>query len=159
MSKFHVYESHIGEVYILDHYDSDLLSYCPLCGDHDNYIGEFDNIEELASWMLVNHYSEDYIKEVQKNAEGKVNGSKVKWNYVHLKKADNEEKEFFECDMIWDGLIPEEDEEVLVSDGKTVWTDIWVYYNANDCGFESTELEKFYWISFPKPPKKEVEHD
>lgn len=82
----------------------------------------------------------------------------VKWNYVYSRETTDEELAEIGCAFMWDGTIPEEDEEVLISDGKTVWTDTWVYYGQNECGFDGgTDLEEFYWISFPKPPKKEVE--
>lgn len=45
------------------------------------------------------------------------------------------------------------DEEVLVSDGKNVWTDTWVECGEGVC-FENTEGDELYWMSLPEPPKE-----
>ena len=70
--------------------------------------------------------------------------------------TEEEVTEGYDYDFMWDCITPEIDEEVLVSDGKNVWTDTWV-----ECfpgvGFEYTYPEEhsiIYWMSFPEPPKE-----
>lgn len=51
--------------------------------------------------------------------------------------------------------MPEDGEEVIMTDGKNIWTDIW----EDAWGFESTGVElrkgRIFWMSFPKPYKVE----
>ena len=75
----------------------------------------------------------------------------IKWNYVTSRPLS-------ENVYIWDGAIPEDEETVIVSDGETVWVDMWMYYGDDDYNFDSdSDLKEFYWASIPKPPIKEVE--
>ena len=81
----------------------------------------------------------------------------MKWHKVYLRKMTEEEKEFYQGDSeeIWDGDIPELDEEVLVtyplSSGEFVDTfiDTWVDFEVG-VGFENTENGVFYWMELPK---------
>lgn len=78
----------------------------------------------------------------------------IKWNYVALRPSTE-----YELEYRWDGLTPEEDETVFVSDGVTTWVDTWIYHSRYSCGFEdNTDLEEFYWASIPmpQPPIEEV---
>ena len=82
----------------------------------------------------------------------------IKWNYAVSRPSTKDELEIHGCEYIWDGATPEEDETVLISDGKMVWVDTWVCYSRYDWSFDSgTDLEEFYWASIPKPPIREVE--
>lgn len=82
----------------------------------------------------------------------------IKWNYVVSRPSTEDELEVYDDKYTWDGAIPEDDETVLVSDGKTVWLDTWICYSSYDWSFDGgTDLEEFYWASIPKPPIKEVE--
>lgn len=68
----------------------------------------------------------------------------------------SEEKKKYgdEIEFMWDGKLPELDEEVLVytSESEEVYTDIWVDFN-DGIGFENTFSNVIYWMSFPKPPE------
>lgn len=47
---FYVYVSCLSDIYFLDEYDEEITSsVCPMCGDSDDYIGSFDNVEDLAT--------------------------------------------------------------------------------------------------------------
>lgn len=82
----------------------------------------------------------------------------IKWNYVVSRPSTEDEFDAYGLKYVWDGVTPEEDETVIVSDGKTTWVDMWVYYGHDDCNFDGgTDLEEFYWTSLPKPPIKEVD--
>ena len=81
----------------------------------------------------------------------------AKWNKIFLRPLNDEEKEYYKdskIDSIWDGDLPELEEEVLVYtpqyDG--VYTDIWIEIE-DGMGFESTDKPVIYWMSFPEPPK------
>lgn len=67
--------------------------------------------------------------------------------------TEEEIAEGYEYDFMWDCLTPEIDEEVLVSDGETVWTDCWIEYDVG-VGFENLDNDGYYWMPFPKPPKR-----
>lgn len=81
----------------------------------------------------------------------------MKWNKLTTRPLDDEEKEYYKnsrIDSMWDGDQPELDEEVLVWTPKYegVYTDIWIEIE-DGMGFESTDEEVVYWMSFPKPPE------
>lgn len=81
----------------------------------------------------------------------------MKWQKVYLREMDEEEKEFFKgySNEIWDGDIPELDEEVLVtfplSSGKFTDTtiDTWTEFDEG-IGFENTDNDVIYWMEMPK---------
>lgn len=80
----------------------------------------------------------------------------MKWKKVYLREMDEEEKEFYKGDSeeIWDGDIPEFNEEVLVtfplSSGEFTDTtiDTWVDFDEG-VGFENTENDVIYWMEIP----------
>ena len=71
-----------------------------------------------------------------------------------------DEKEYFNggIEFIWEGKTPEIDEEVLVYNPSTqsIYTDIWVDYGEG-IGFEDTDEDTVFWMSYPKPPKEKEE--
>ena len=81
----------------------------------------------------------------------------MKWQKVYLREMDEEEKEFFKgySNEIWDGDIPELDEEVLVtlplSSGGFTDTNIdtWLEVDGG-LGFENTDNDIIYWMEIPK---------
>jgi hypothetical protein len=81
----------------------------------------------------------------------------MKWRKVYLREMDEEEKEFFKGypNEIWDGDIPELNEEVLVTfplpSGEFADTtiDTWVEFD-NGVGFEYTDDNIIYWMEMPK---------
>ena len=81
----------------------------------------------------------------------------MKWHKVYLRKMTEEEKEFYQGDYdeIWDGELPELDEEVLVTipltEGKFIETyvDTWIEFD-NGVGFENTENDVIYWMELPQ---------
>lgn len=59
----YLYESHLGGLYASDdELDYDQL-YCEACGDSDDYLGEFETIEELKELLKDTFYSREYIDE------------------------------------------------------------------------------------------------
>lgn len=64
---FYVYASCLSDIYFLDEYDEDITSrVCPMCGDSDDYIGSFDNVEDLVKEACYDDwycFREDYVRE------------------------------------------------------------------------------------------------
>lgn len=81
----------------------------------------------------------------------------MKWHKMYLRKMTEEEKEFYQGDYdeIWDGTLPEPDEEVLVTfllpSGKFIdtYTDTWIEFD-NGVGFENTDNDVIYWMEIPQ---------
>lgn len=59
----HVYEEHMGGVYLLNVYDESLLETCELCCDSDIYLGFAHTKSELKG-MLRESYPDNYIEEI-----------------------------------------------------------------------------------------------
>lgn len=81
----------------------------------------------------------------------------MEWNKLTTRNVAEDEKECFNggIEFVWEGKTPEIDEEVLVYNPKTqnVYTDIWFDYGEG-IGFENTDEDTVFWMSFPKPPKE-----
>ena len=81
----------------------------------------------------------------------------MKWHKVYLRKMTEEEKECYQGDYdeIWDGTLPDIDEEVLVtyplSSGEFVDTykDTWLDFEIG-LGFENTDNDVIYWMKIPQ---------
>ena len=81
----------------------------------------------------------------------------MKWKKVYLREMDEEEKEFYKGDSkeMWDGDIPELNEEVLVTfplpSGKFTDTaiDTWIDFDEG-VGFENIDNDIIYWMEIPK---------
>ena len=79
------------------------------------------------------------------------------WNKLTTRNIAEDEKEYFNggIEFIWEGKTPEIDEEVLVYNPSTqkIYTDIWVDYGEG-IGFEDTDEDTVFWMSYSKPPKE-----
>ena len=81
----------------------------------------------------------------------------MKWHKVYLRKMTDEEVEFYgdKYYFMWDGTLPDIDEEVLVtyplSSGEFVdtYVDTWVEID-DELGFENTENDVIYWLQIPQ---------
>lgn len=79
----------------------------------------------------------------------------MKWNKLEARELTKEEREIYTYDSMWDGLMPELDEEVLVTvpscNGGFVdtYTDTWIEFNG-EVGFEYTDDNIIYWMEMPK---------
>lgn len=81
----------------------------------------------------------------------------MKWNKLTTRKMTEEEKEFYQGDYdeIWDGTLPDIDEEVLItyplSSGEFIdtYVDTWVEI-GDELGFENTDNDVIYWMELPK---------
>lgn len=83
----------------------------------------------------------------------------MKWNKLTTRNISENEKEYFNCaiEFVWEGKTPEIDEEVLVYNPTTkcITTDIWVDYGEG-IGFEGTDEDTVFWMSYPQPPMLEA---
>lgn len=76
------------------------------------------------------------------------------WHKLRLREATEEEKEFYDTDHIWDGNMPEVDEQVLITRSWLYGVDLdrWIEVE-NGFAFEFEEVElgdTIYWASIPK---------
>lgn len=79
----------------------------------------------------------------------------MEWNKLVLRPLLPEELDDYPgFNAIWDGPLPEEDEEVLVCIyGHKVCTDTWIAFD-DGFGFENTESTVIFWMPFPEPPEE-----
>ena len=82
------------------------------------------------------------------------------WNKLTTRNIAEDEKDYFNSgiEFVWEGKTPEIDEEVLLYNPTTkrIITDTWVDYGEG-IGFEYTDEDTVFWMSYPKPPKEEAE--
>ncbi|OUP77219.1 hypothetical protein B5F09_06580 [Erysipelatoclostridium sp. An173] len=78
------------------------------------------------------------------------------WILFKKREATKEEKEMYQWDYVLDCEIPNDGQEILVSDGEVVWSDVFI--NFGDCyGLESnTELTGLAWMPLPEPYKRKI---
>lgn len=69
--------------------------------------------------------------------------------------TDEEREEYPGFSFIFDCKIPEDGQEVLVSDGKYVWLDVFWNGGTDGCGFEGNYDigEGMAWMPLPPPHK------
>mgnify|MGYP007039927157 CR=1 FL=1 len=80
----------------------------------------------------------------------------MKWVKFKARKLTEEElskPEYMYYEFMWDCQAPEVDETVLVSDGKSIWTEDWVEYDEGLC-LEDSITEGLYWMPLPELPKE-----
>ena len=81
----------------------------------------------------------------------------MKWHKLTTRKMTEDEVEIYgdKYDFMWDGTLPEPDEEVLVTfllpSGKFVDTriDTWIEIGDGE-GFENTDNDVIYWMEIPQ---------
>lgn len=83
----------------------------------------------------------------------------MKWTRFISRELNDEEAECYGnmYQFIWDCPIPDEDEEVLLTDGQTIWTEQWIDYGDGQC-LENSDPEGLYWMPFSEL-LKELEKD
>lgn len=79
----------------------------------------------------------------------------MKWNKLEVKPVPIEEQTEHSYKTMWEGPVPEINEEVLVTVPSCMggfvdtYTDIWIEFD-NGVGFEYTDDNIIYWMQFPK---------
>lgn len=95
---------------------------------------------------------------------------KCKWIELKTRPLDEEERKEYEefgynsfsydsdgtyITYMWDCELPEDGEEVLVTNGKWVDTDIFEHYYDWNCSFETYDADEItHWMRLPIPPQK-----
>lgn len=84
--------------------------------------------------------------------------SKPKWIKFKSRPLTEEEKEEHpEWVYIMDCKLPDDGQEIFVSNGRYVWTDTF-YNDADGCYLDGdSELEGKWWMPLPEPPKEDGE--
>jgi hypothetical protein len=70
----HIAHDHLGGgLYSCEEDEIDQIDiYCETCGDSDDYLGEFDNVDELKKYCKINFwysYSDEYLENLFKEAQ------------------------------------------------------------------------------------------
>lgn len=81
----------------------------------------------------------------------------IKWTEFKICEMTEEEKEAFpNCCFMLDCEIPEDGQDILVSDGMNVWADVFYYGGSDGCGLEGRgDIEDgMAWMPMPKPFKR-----
>ena len=79
----------------------------------------------------------------------------MKWNKLTVRELTKEEQEEYGYETLWDGTLPDIDEEVLVtyplSSGEFMdtYVDTWVEI-GDELGFENTDNDVIYWMEIPQ---------
>lgn len=75
---------------------------------------------------------------------------KKKWIPFKLRSCDEDEKKEYGTDQIWDVPLPDNGEQILVSDGEEVWEDMFVN-DADGCDLEMVcgNLKGLAWMRMP----------
>ncbi len=91
-------------------------------------------------------------------------GTQLQNEYLHdlnvLKKLVDKAESFewipftFDDEDILNCELPDVDEEILVSDGDSVWEDAWCEANEGYELYSGIELEDLAWMPLPKPYKE-----
>lgn len=125
-------------------------------GDYEANVYCAETCYGLGKWIWID--PEDYGIQMAEEALEK-EPTILEWIEFKLRKMDDEEKEYYsdycDSDYIWDGKLPDDGEEILLSDGSSVWQDVFYNEGLYGCGVEYTEIkEGMAWMPLPKPHKK-----
>ena len=113
--------------------------------------GKAVDIEDVSVTIICESKEEaDQMKEGM--ADGRVR--LMEWTEVLWKPVENDNGE----DIIrFLSKTPEDGEEVIMTDGKNIWVDVW----EDAWGFESTEVApregRLFWMPMPEPYKPKEE--
>lgn len=81
----------------------------------------------------------------------------MEWIKVKTRELTLEERELYPyTDFMWDMKVPEDGDEVLLSDGKTIWDEVWIGFGYGAIGFEYTEPDDYknlWYMPFPELPE------
>lgn len=128
-------------------------------GDYEANVYCAEPVYGSGKWIWKD--PEDYGIQMAEEALGK-EPTILEWNEFKLREMDDEEKEYYEyyselsSQFMLYGKLPDDDEEILVSDGKQVWFDIFHIDAIDGCWLETNiDLEEgMAWMPLPKPHKK-----
>lgn len=108
--------------------------------DYSDYLTLIDCVDEIYDEFNDTKQELDRVK------------AEREWNKIELKKCNDEEKEAYGTDFIWDGATPEVDEEVLVTNGIDCMVDKWVD-SAGVVYFDVIDDDVLWWMPLPNTPE------
>lgn len=74
----------------------------------------------------------------------------MNWKYAYLRKATEEEKDFYNSDEIWGGELPNVDRQILVYKDGYFNIDEWSCDNEGFYLIENNDYTDFYWCELEK---------
>lgn len=76
------------------------------------------------------------------------------WNKFKIRNLTEEEKKDFPeyTEAVWEKPVPNIGEDILVSDGKTIWIDNWCDVDDGVELVNAQKTEGLYWMPLPKLP-------
>lgn len=125
-------------------------------GDYEANVYCAETCYGLGKWIWID--PEDYGIQMAEEALEK-EPTILEWNDFKFREMDEEEKEYYSelnSQFMVYGQLPDDDEEILVSDGHQVWFDIFRNDGIDGCWLETNiDLkEGMAWMPLPKPHKK-----
>lgn len=98
----------------------------------------------------------DYIEAITNLSAVAPKAQELQWTPITFRALTEEEKaEHQDWCCIIDSQTPDDGEDILVSDGKNVWADVWGN-NGTECYLESDhELDGVAWMKMPTPWRKD----
>lgn len=117
-----------------------------------DFISRQDAIDAMATWDWQEMYLPIHFKQLLEELPPAQLANE--WIPFKKKPLTEEEEEIYpEYSWMLDCPTPEDEEDILVSDGKYVWVDTW--WNCDGfCRLDSDrELEGLAWMRFPDPWK------
>ena len=116
------------------------------------FINELHIRIDYADYLTLINYVDEIYDEFNDTKQELDNIKMDKeWNKIELKKCNNEEKETYGTDFIWDGATPEVDEEVLATNGVDYMVDKWVD-SAGEVYFDVMDDDVLWWMPLPELP-------
>lgn len=116
---------------------------------------------DVADWHYGKYeqtHEEDYLNDGDflTAVANLLKAQEPQWTPITFRALTEEEKEEHpDWGFIIDSPTPDDGEEILVSNGRYVWSDVWGN-NGVECYLESGhELEGVAWMNMPTPWKKE----
>ncbi|MBQ6503194.1 MAG: hypothetical protein IJI57_04705 [Flexilinea sp.] len=122
----------------------------------DDLISRNEAIQEIEQYIGLNKCSEDTRHQIVSILLRIPSADpEPQWIPFEMREMTAEEKEEYpDWDYIVDCPLPDDGEEILVSDGKYVWLD--TYCCDDGCYLDGgTELEGLAWMKLPTAWKKE----
>ena len=122
-----------------------------------------NDLVQIGCRGLLQHEAADAIEELQKLTDAQLDIikqyqaylDKTRWiKFVLRPLTEEEQREHPDWCYILDCRTPDDNQEILVSDGRYVWTDTF-YQDGDQCYLDGgAELENCWWQPMPQPPKE-----
>lgn len=118
-----------------------------------------DTMLKVIAWLWDQVFEWEDEEETRETEKEKIPTVPMKWiPFTRRPPTEEEKEENPEFCYYLDGRLPDDGEEVLVSNGRSVWVDTFSY-DGDGVGFECCGAieEDMAWMPMPKPHKGEQE--